>query len=103
MLLSFAVAVTVLASPAPVETANQPPKGAVFLVIARAETSAALPLHAPSAAPEAKEGSFLGGVLAQLAVVKPHRSEGGAPPGLQMVLLIAPMRDRIGFRAFGSF
>ena len=103
MLLSLAVAATVLASPPPAEVASLLAKGAVFLVIGQVETSAARPFNPPSGAAETKEGAFLGGVLTQLAVVRPHRSAAGAPPSLQMVVLVTPMRDRLGFCAFGTF
>lgn len=103
MLLSLAVAATVLASPPPMEVASQVPKGAVFLVIGPGDAPAAGVLHRTSGAPESRPEAFLGALLGQLAVVKPHRSGRDTPPTLQLFVLIAPMNDRLGFRAFGSF
>jgi len=103
MLFSLAVAATVLASPPPVVMASQVPKGAVFLVIGPGDGPAAEVLSRTSPPAEARPEAFLRGVLDQLAVVKPHRPDRDAPPTLQMFVLIAPMKDQVGIRAFGSF
>ena len=103
MLFSLAVAATVLASPPPLEMASQLPKGAVFLVIDSGDAPAVAGLRRPSALAESPPEAFLGGLLGQLAVVKPHRSGRDAAPSLQLFVLLAPMGDRLGFRAFGSF
>jgi hypothetical protein len=103
MLLPLAVAATVLASPPPLAVASQLPKGAVFLVLPAEEVSAVSPAPPPGAAREPRPEAFLGGLLGQFAVVKPHRSAPGAPPGLQMFVLVAPMKGQVGVHAVGSF
>ncbi|HVP61369.1 MAG TPA: hypothetical protein VMT11_12455 [Myxococcaceae bacterium] len=103
MLFSLAVAAMVLASPPPLVVASQLPKGAVLLIVGLAESADAAPRPPPSAPVESPPGAFLGGLLGQLAVVKPHRSGHDAPPSLQMFLLIAPMKGRVGVHAIGSF
>ncbi|HZJ55651.1 MAG TPA: hypothetical protein VFD38_16035 [Myxococcaceae bacterium] len=103
MLVSLAVAATVLASPPPLVVASQLPKGAVLLVLG-AEDSTAVLARAPAAADaELRPGAFLGGLLAQFAVVKPHRSGRDAPPSLQMFVLVTPMKGQVGVHAVGSF
>jgi hypothetical protein len=47
---------------------------------------------------------FLGGLLGHLAVVKPHRSARGGPPGPQLFVVIAPMtKGQVGVHAVGTF
>ncbi len=103
VLFSLAVAATVLASPPPLAVATQLPKGAVFLAIAPGEPHVPASLSARAGAVESPPGEFLGGFLAQFAVVKPHRSGRDAPPSLQMFLVIAPMKGQVGVHAIGSF
>jgi hypothetical protein len=103
MLVSLAVAATVLASPPPLAVASQLPKGAVFLVIGPGEPRGAASLPAPSAPVESPPGALLRGFVDQFAVVKPHRSGRDAPPSLQMFLLVAPMKGQVGVHAVGSF
>lgn len=103
MLVALAVAATVLASPPPLEVASQLPKGAVFLVLPAGEAPSTLPHRSISTAVVSEPGPFLGGLLDHLAVVKPHRSSPGAPPGPQLFVLIAPMKGQVGVHAVGSF
>ena len=103
MLVCLAVAATVLASPPPLEVATQLPKGAVFLAIAPGVSHVPASLSARAAPVESPPAEFLGGLLAQFAVVKPHRSVRDAPPSLQMFLVIAPMKGQVGVHAIGSF
>ena len=98
MLVALAVAATVLASPAPPAASTAPPKGAVFLVIDAQESAAPA---SPGTTP--RPDAFLGGVLAQFAVVKPHRAGPDGPPGLQLFVLVAPMKGQVGVHAVGSF
>ena len=100
MLVALTVAATVLASPPPLEVASQLPKGAVFLVLPAGES---LPHPSISTPGVSEPGPFLGGLLDHLAVVKPHRSSPGAPPGPQLFVLIAPMKGQVGVHAVGSF
>jgi hypothetical protein len=103
MLFALALAVTVLASPLPGVSVSPPPKGAVFLVIDSSEGPATAVRRSTSVAVESTAGAFLGGFLAQFAVVKPHRSSPDAVPTLQMFVLIAPMKGQVGLHAVGSF
>ena len=103
MLVCFAVAATVLASPLPTVMASQPPKGAVLLILGPGDPLAAPALRSPSAPAESRPEAFLGGLLGQLAVVKPHRHGRDEPPTLQMFVLIAPMKGQVGVHAVGSF
>ena len=103
MLVSLAVAAAVLASPRPMPVASALPKGAVFLVLGAEESTAMLPPPTAAAAAEPGPAGFLGGWLGQLAVVKPHRSHPGAPPSLQLFVLVAPMKGQVGVHAVGSF
>ncbi len=103
MLLSLAVAATVLASPAPPAPSTPPPKGAVFLVI-DGESSAAELARAPARTGSApRPDALLGGLLDRFAVVKPHRTGPDAAPGLQLFVLVAPMKGQVGVQAVGSF
>ena len=103
MLVALTVAATVLASPAPPAQSVSPPKGAVLLVLETGDAAAGLARVSPSrdAAPRPEE--FLGGLLAQFAVVKPHRTGPGESPGLKMFVLVAPMKGQVGVHAVGSF
>lgn len=103
MLVSIAVAATVLASPPPLVMASQLPKGALFQVIGPAAPAIAAPLASPSPQAESRPGALLGGFLEQFAVVRPHRSRQDTPPTLQMFVLIAPMKGQVGVHALGSF
>jgi hypothetical protein len=103
MLVALAVAATVLASPSPPGLATPLPKGAVFLVSSSGEPAAAVHQTSATAATSPSPDAFLGGLLAQFAVVKPHRSGPDASPGLQMFVLVAPMKGQVGVHAVGSF
>lgn len=103
MLVALAVAATVLASPAPPAASTALPKGAVFLVIDAEESAAGLARGPARAETTPRPDAFLGGLLAQCAVVKPHRAGRGAPPSLQLFVLLAPMRGQVGVHAVGSF
>ena len=103
MLVVLAVAATVLASPAPPAPDVTPPKGAVFLVLDAENAKPGLARVSPSADPAPRPEEFLGGVLAQFAVVKPHRPGPGEAPGLQMFVVVAPMKGQVGVHAVGSF
>ena len=103
MLVALAVAATVLASPAPPAASAAPPKGAVFLVIDAQESAAGLARAPASPDTAPRPDAFLGGVLAQFAVVKPHRAGPDGPPGLQLFVLVAPMKGQVGVHAVGSF
>jgi len=103
MLVALAVAATVLASPAPAAGATPPPKGAVFLVLDAEESPARLARAPASAGIAQRPEAFLGGLLAQLAVVKPHRSRPDAPASLQLFVLLAPMKGQVGVHSVGSF
>src|SRR5262245_51285620 len=103
MLACLALAATVLASPPPLETASQLPKGAVCRVLGRVDQAAnpTLPRHPPVAEPGPQP--FLWGWVDQLAVVKPHRGGPTTPRTLQMFLLVAPMKGQVGVHALGTF
>lgn len=103
MLLFLAVATTVLASPPSPGLASQLPKGAVLQVTEGTDGVSGPTIRGQSAGRDPDADDLLGGVLAQLAVVKPHRSVGDGPPSLQLFVLIAPFNGQIGIRAFGSF
>ncbi|MGZ6079477.1 MAG: hypothetical protein ACXWK4_01595 [Myxococcaceae bacterium] len=103
MLFFLAVAATVLASPPPLALAAQLPKGAVFQVIDRVDATVGPTLHGQSGGRDAEADTLLGGLLAQLAVVKPHRSGRDAPSTLRLFVLIAPTNGQVAIRAFGSF
>jgi hypothetical protein len=103
MLVALAVAATVLASPAPPAASTAPPKGAVFLVIDAEESAAGLARARASAGTAPRPDAFLGGLLGQFAVVKPHRAGPDAPPSLQLFVLLAPMNGLVGVHAVGSF
>jgi hypothetical protein len=103
MLVVLAVAATVLASPAPPAPSDSPPKGAVFLVLDAENVKPALARVSPGADAAPRPEEFLGGVLAQFAVVKPHRTGHGEAPGLQMFVVVAPVRGQVGVHAVGSF
>jgi len=103
MLALLTVAATVLASPAPSGSWASPPKGAVFLVLDAGDPAAGLARGSPATTPTPRPEEFLGGLLAQFAVVKPHRSGPAASPGLQMFVLVAPMNGQVGIHAVGSF
>jgi hypothetical protein len=103
MLFALTVAATVLASPAPPAPSVSPPKGAVFLVLETEDAAAGLARISPSTSTAPRPEEFLGGVLAQLAVVKPHRTGPGAAPGLRVFFLVAPMKGQVGVHAVGSF
>ncbi len=101
MLFVLAVAATVLASPPPLGLAAQLPKGAVFQVIDPVDATGGPTLRRQSGGRDAEPGTVLEGLLAQLAVVKPHRS--GRPSTLRLFVLIAPTSGQVAIRAFGSF
>jgi len=103
VLVLLTVAATVLASPAPPGTPASPPKGAVFLVLDSEQPAAGLARGSPDPDATQRPEAFLGGLLAQFAVVKPHRSGPTAAPGLQMFVLVAPMNGQVGIHAVGSF
>jgi len=103
MLVPLAVAATVLASPAPLATASQLPKGAVLLVLRSEDSPPALPRASAAANGEPRPEPFLRGLVDRFAVVKPHRRGPGAPPSLQMFVLVAPMKGQVGVHAVGSF
>ena len=103
MLFALTVAATVLASPARPADEHHPPKGAVFLVLTPGETAPTLAHASPSEGGVPGAGPFLGGLLDHLAVVKPHRSFRGGPPGPQLFVLVAPMKGQVGVHAVGSF
>src|SRR5689334_261757 len=103
MLVALTVAATVLASPPPLAAASQLPKGAVFLVLPAGEVTSGLPRSTAATPAVPEPGPFLGGLLDHLAVVKPHRSSPGVPPGPQLFVLIAPMKGQVGVHAVGSF
>lgn len=100
MLFVLAVAATVLASPPPLGLAAQLPKGAVFQVIDPVDATGGPTLRRQSGGRDAEPGTVLEGLLAQLAVVKPHRS---GPSTLRLFVLIAPTSGQVAIRAFGSF
>ena len=102
MLVALAVAVTVLASPPPLAVASQLPKGAVFLVLAPGEASAALPL--PSLTTDRARVRRVPGGLAGA----PCGGEATPPrprclTGPQLFVLLAPMQDQLGVRCVASF
>ena len=103
VLVLLTVAATVLASPAPPGTPASPPKGAVFLVLDSEHPAAGLARGSPGPDATQRPEAFLGGLLAQFAVVRPHRRGPDATPGLQMFLLVAPMKGQVGVHAVGSF
>ena len=103
MLVALAVAATVLASPAPPAPSVSPPKGAVFLILDAEIAKSDLAHVSPSADAAPRPEEFLGGLLAQFAVVRPHRPGPGESPGLQMFVLVAPMKGQVGVHAVGSF
>lgn len=103
MLFFLAVAATVLASPPPVVVAAQLPKGAVFQVIDPVDATVGATLRVQSGGRDTETDTLLGGLLAQLAVVKPHRSGGDVPSTLRLFVLIAPTNGQVAIRAFGSF
>lgn len=103
MLLPLAVAATVLASPAPPSPSTPPPKGAVFLVIDADGSAAGLARPPARSAPTPRPDALLGGLLDRFAVVKPHRAGPAAAPGLQLFVLVAPMKGQVGVQAVGSF
>jgi hypothetical protein len=103
MLVALTVAATVLASPPPLAVASQVPKGAVFLALPAERATSTLVRSSVSTPAVPEPGPFLGGLLDHLAVVKPHRSDRGAPPGPQLFVLIAPMKGQVGVHAVGSF
>ena len=103
MLVSLAVAATVLASPAPPAPATAPPKGSVFLVIDAAEAGTRLASPPAAAGSAARPDAFLGGLLDRFAVVKPHRTGPDAAAGLHLFVLVAPWKGQLGVQAVGSF
>ena len=103
MLLPLAVAATVLASPAPPAASNPPPKGAVFLVIDAEGSAAGLARSPARTAPAPRPDALLGGLLDRFAVVKPHRRGPDAAAGLQLFVLVAPIKGQVGVQAVGSF
>jgi hypothetical protein len=103
VLVLLTVAATVLASPAPPVPSPAPPKGAVFLVLDSEDPAAGLARVSPGADATPRPEAFLRGLLAQFAVVKPHRTGPAASPGLQMFVLVAPMKGQVGVHAVGSF
>ena len=103
VLVLLTVAATVLASPAPPGTPASPPKGAVFLVLDSEHPAAGLARGSLDPDATQRPDAFLGGLLAQFAVVRPHRRGPDATPGLQMFLLVAPMKGQVGVHAVGSF
>ena len=103
MLVSLAVAATVLASPFPGPGASPLPKGAVFQVIDLDEGPAAASGRPASRAEVSPTDTVLGGFLGQFAVVKPHRSRKDDAPTLQMFVLVAPMKGQVGVHVVGSF
>jgi hypothetical protein len=103
MLVPLAVAATVLASPAPLATASQLPKGAVLLVLRFEDPPPALPRAPDTTDGEPRPDTFLRGLVDRFAVVKPHRRGPDAPPSLQMFVLVTPMKGQVGVHAVGSF
>jgi hypothetical protein len=103
MLVSLAVAATVLASPAPPVSSNAPPKGAVLLVIDAAKPGTRLESRPTGAGPAERPEAFLGGLLDRFAVVKPHRTGPDAAAGLHLFVLVAPWHGQLGVQAVGSF
>lgn len=103
MLVPLAVAATVLASPAPLATASQLPKGAVLLVLRSELAPPTLPRAPATGDAEPRPEAFLRGLVDQFAVVKPHRRGPDAPPSLQMFVVVAPMNGQVGLHAVGSF
>ena len=103
MLLPLAVAATVLASPAPPSPSTPPPKGAVFLVIDADGSAAGLARPTARSTSTPRPEALLGGLLDRFAVVKPHRAGPDAVPGLQLFVLVAPMKGQVGVQAVGSF
>src|SRR5215472_12428195 len=101
MLVSLAVAATVLGSPFPGPAASSLPKGAVFQVIDSDEAPAAAPGRSSARVEASPGGAFLGGFLDQFAVVKPHRSRRDDAPTLQMFVLVAPMKGQVGVYVVG--
>ena|SRR5690349_2798634 len=103
MLVSLAVAATVLASPAPPAPPTAPPKGSVLLVIDAGERGARLPSPPAGTGPAARPDAFLGGLLDRFAVVKPHRTGPDAAAGLHLFVLVAPWKGQLGVQAVGRF
>ena len=103
MLALLTVAATVLASPAPPAPWPAPPKGAVCLGLDAEASAAGLARISPGAGEAPRPEPFLWGLLDRVAVVKPHRSGPDAPAGLQMFVLVAPMKGQVGVHAVGSF
>lgn len=103
MLVLLTVAATVFASPAPPTPSAPPAKVAVFLALDREDPAAGLARVPPSGPVTPRPEEFLGGLLAQFAVVRPHRSGRDVPPGLKMFVLVAPMKGQVGVHAVGSF
>ena len=103
VLVLLTVAATVLASPAPPTPSAAPAKVAVFLVLDSEDPAAGLARVSPGADPTPRPEAFLGGLLAQFAVVKPHHPGRDTSPGLQMFVLVAPMKGQVGVHAVGSF
>ena len=103
MLFALTVAATVLASPAPPAPSAPPPKGAVFLVLDSEQPAAGLARGSPGPDATQRPEAFLRGLLGQFAVVRPHRPGPDATPGVQMFLLVAPMKGQVGVHAVGSF
>ena len=103
VLVLLTVAATVLASPAPPTPSAAPAKVAVFLVLDSEDPAAGLARVSPAAGPPPRPEAILRGLLEQRAVVRPHRTGRDAPPGLQMFVLVAPMKGQVGVHAVGSF
>ena len=79
------------------------PKGAVLLVIDAGEPGTRLESRPTGTGSAVRPDAFLGGLLDRFAVVKPHRAGPAAAPGLQLFVLVAPMKGQVGVQAVGSF
>ena len=103
MLFPLSLAASLLLSPAPVGSRDDPPKGAVFQALATRRPTAGGELTVARAKDARPDPDRLWGLLDQLAVVRPHRADRRAPPSLQMFIALGTMRGGVGVHAFGSF
>ena len=103
MLLSLAIAASVLGSPVPQATETQPSKPALFQVSSLEEALGGARLPAVSTPVDTEDRGWMGRLVDHLAVVKPHQTGRAQPSTLQMFVLVAPMKGQVGFRAFRSF
>jgi hypothetical protein len=103
MLLFFAMAVMVLASPPQFALAKEFPKDALFQALSKRGPTDQPQFQARKRDPEQTPAARMRGWLDQLAVVKPPRPVRLARPPMQMFVTLAPVGGHLAVCAIGSF